>query len=158
MSDHAIRWNLKRNCSASPKQLAVVFGSLAGLAFLIGAVFAFHGAWLVIPFAGIEVLAVAAAFFCYGRHAADYETIELRGELLTIERVDGNERTEVALPVRWAGVDYEPSQRTAPARLVIHACGQQYEVGRHLPEPRRSALAQEIKHALQRQRLAGAPA
>ncbi|HEU0203867.1 MAG TPA: DUF2244 domain-containing protein [Burkholderiaceae bacterium] len=152
MPDHAARWILKRNCSASPKQLAAVFASLAAFAFLIGVVFAAHGAWLVVPFAGLEVVAVAAAFLCYGRHAADYETIELRGDVLTVERVDGDARTQVDLPARWAGVEY------APPRLIVYARGKQVEVGRHLPEARRSALAREIKSALLSQRLAGASA
>jgi uncharacterized membrane protein len=152
MPDHDTRWILKRNCSASPKQLATVFASLAAFAFLIGVVFAAYGAWLVIPFAGLEIVAVGVAFLCYGRHAADYEAIELRGDVLTIVRVDGAERIEVDLPTRWAVVEY------APARLLLYARGQQVEVGRHLPEARRMTLAREIKRALQGQRLAGAPA
>jgi uncharacterized membrane protein len=63
----ASRLILKRNCSMSPAGLAVAFGALAVLTLAIGAGFAFIGAWLVLPFAGIEVLMLVVAFFVYAR-------------------------------------------------------------------------------------------
>ena len=35
------------------------------------------GAWLVLPFTGIELLAVGIAFAIYARHAVDYECVRL---------------------------------------------------------------------------------
>jgi len=62
-------WLVKRNCSASPRQLALVFGSLVAVSFAFGAGFAAQGLWMVLPFVGLELVAVAAAFICYGRSA-----------------------------------------------------------------------------------------
>ena len=56
---------LKRNCSISPAGLAGVFGALAVVALAIGAGFALAGAWLVLPFAGLEVAALSAAYLAY---------------------------------------------------------------------------------------------
>jgi uncharacterized membrane protein len=53
----------------SPAGLAVAFGALALLTLAIGVGFAAIGAWLVLPFAGLEVLILAAAFFAYARRA-----------------------------------------------------------------------------------------
>ena len=53
----------------SPAGLAAAFGVLALLTLAIGVGFAFIGAWLVLPFAGLEVLILAAAFFAYARRA-----------------------------------------------------------------------------------------
>lgn len=53
----------------SPAGLATAFAVLAALTLAIGAGFAFIGAWLVLPFAGLEVLILAAAFFAYARRA-----------------------------------------------------------------------------------------
>lgn len=80
MSDAASEansWLIKRNCSAGPAQLAVVFGSLVAVSFAFGVGFAIFGLWMVLPFVGIELIAVGAAFLCYGWHAADFERIEI---------------------------------------------------------------------------------
>lgn len=46
-----------------------MFGLLAAAVIAIGAVFAAFGAWLVLPFAGLEALALAAAFVAVARRA-----------------------------------------------------------------------------------------
>ena len=68
-------WLIKRNCSAGPRQLAVVFGSLVAVSFAFGLGFAAFGLWMVLPFVGLELIAVGAAFFCYGWHAADFDAL-----------------------------------------------------------------------------------
>jgi uncharacterized membrane protein len=65
----ASRLILKRNCSMSPAGLAVAFGALAALTLAIGVGFAIAGAWLVLPFAGLEVLMLGVAYFVYARQA-----------------------------------------------------------------------------------------
>ena len=150
MSDPAFRWTLKRNCSASPRQLACVFGSIVAVSFAFGAAFALHGQWLILPFVGLELLAVAAAFLCYGRHAADYERIELQDGELRGERQDGArvERERLALP--WARVEIDEAGRgwMQRVRLYVVAPGARVEVGRHLPDQRRRGLARELGQAL----------
>jgi uncharacterized membrane protein len=54
---------LKRNCSISPAGLLCVFAALAFVVLTIGAGLAAAGAWLVLPFAGLEVLLLGVAFF-----------------------------------------------------------------------------------------------
>ena len=46
------------------------------------------GAWLVLPFTGIELLAVGIAFAIYARHAVDYERIRLFQNRLLIEQMN----------------------------------------------------------------------
>src|SRR5712671_3986609 len=76
---------LKRNCSISPAGLLRVFAALSFLAVAIGIGFAIAGAWLILPFAGLEVVILGVAFVLYARRAADYEKIELARDRLTIE-------------------------------------------------------------------------
>jgi uncharacterized membrane protein len=61
----------KRRCSISPLGLALVFGGLAALTLAIGAAFAALGAWLILPFAGLETLALCVAFAVVARRARD---------------------------------------------------------------------------------------
>lgn len=55
-------WLIRPDFSASPTQLAVVFGSLVAVSLAFGAVFAASGLWRVLPFVGLELVAVAGAF------------------------------------------------------------------------------------------------
>ena len=45
------------------------------MSFAIRVAFALYGAWPILPFVGLEVAALAAAFHVNGRHATDYERI-----------------------------------------------------------------------------------
>jgi uncharacterized membrane protein len=53
-----------------------VFALLAAVTIGIGIVFAAMGAWLVLPFAGLEAIALAIAFFAVARRIADDERTE----------------------------------------------------------------------------------
>jgi uncharacterized membrane protein len=143
-------WLIKRNCSASPGQLAVVFASLVAVSFVFGVAFATQGLWMVLPFVGLELVAVAAAFLCYGRHAADFERIELRDGRLVVTRHEGAQNSEVVFELPW--VRLEVSQRGADfgARVTVElvSARQRVEVGRYLVDRRRAALGSEIRAAL----------
>ncbi|MCX7962151.1 MAG: DUF2244 domain-containing protein [Burkholderiales bacterium] len=142
MNDLAVGWTIKRNCSASPRQLALVYASIVAVSFAFGAAFAARGLWLVLPFVGLEVLAVAAAFLVYGRHAADYERIELRDGVVTVRRVEGTRSSEWGARSAWTRVESEAG------RLYLAAHGTRIEVGRYLTHGRRAALAQELRQTL----------
>jgi uncharacterized membrane protein len=143
---------IKRNCSASPGQLAAVFASLVAVSFVFGVGFASQGLWMVLPFVGLELLAVAAAFVCYGRHAADYERIQLRDGQLVVERHEGPRRSQFVFELPWVRV--EVSERGADfgrrVRVELVSARQRVEVGRYLMDGRRSALAAELRGALAR--------
>jgi uncharacterized membrane protein len=64
----------KPHCSISPAGFACVFASLAGVALAIGVGFAMMGAWLVLPFSGLEVLLLGAAFLMHARDVRNRTT------------------------------------------------------------------------------------
>lgn len=150
MSDSDFDLTLKRNCSASPAQLALALAGAAALAVVVGAGFAAFGLWLVLPFVGLELLALAAAFFFYGRHAADCERIELAAGRLCIEQREGNRVRRTQLNAPWTRVELDAGGRgpLRRARVLLGEQGVQVEVGRHLPEAQRPALARSLRQAL----------
>lgn len=149
MTDPTI-WLIKRNCSASPRQLAVVFASLVAFSFAVGVAFAAQGLWMVLPFVGLEVLAVAVAFVCYGRHATNFERIELRDDRLIVERQEGREHFEQVFDLPWLRVDVSQhgAELGARVRVELVSARQRVEVGRYLVDGRRAALGREIRAAL----------
>jgi uncharacterized membrane protein len=147
MPAQPICWTIKRNCSASPGLLAAVFASMVGLSFVFGVAFATQGLWLILPFVGLELAAVAIAFIAYGRRAADYERITLSAQQISVERVDGPHATQWSFPACSARVEVEQlggGGWKQQVRVFIASREQRVEVGRHLPVPRRKLLAQEL--------------
>jgi uncharacterized membrane protein len=65
-----VKHTYSRNCSISPAGFAGAIALLAAVTLAIGAGFALVGAWLVLPFAGLEVLALGAAFLYHARQVA----------------------------------------------------------------------------------------
>jgi len=143
-------WLIKRNCSASPTQLAAVFGSLVAVSFAFGAVFAALGLWMVLPFVGLELVAVAVAFLWHGRHAADVERIELADDTLTVERVEADRRRRWEFDRRRVRVEVEERGKGfgASVRVRLASRGERVEIGSHLMDEKRAALARELRTAL----------
>src|SRR5262245_37547556 len=138
---------LKRNCSISPAALARVFAFLVAVTLGIGIGFAAAGAWLVLPFAGIEIALLAAAFVANGRHAADYERIERAGERLTVEvsSAGRTERHEMQVCTTRVRIAVEGHA----ARVWLSANGRDFEIGRHLRAQGRVELAAELARSMQ---------
>jgi uncharacterized membrane protein len=127
-----------------------VFGSLVGVSFLFGAAFAAFGLWMILPFAGLELAAMAAAFVWVGRHATDVERIELVDRRLVVERIEAARRSRWefdATGVRVLLIERGGGDR-ADVRVQLASHGQVVEVGRHLIDASRARLASELRDAL----------
>lgn len=134
---------LKRNCSISPAGLLGVFAGLAGFVLAVGVAFAAAGAWLVLPFAGLEIALLGAAFVAVARHATDYEKIELRAGRLTVEVGEARRSARYELPAGGARVRVE-QETQGGARVWLRAAQQELEIGRHLDAHTRARLASEL--------------
>lgn len=133
---------LKRNCSISPAGLAGVFAALALVVVTIGAGFALAGAWLVLPFAGLEVLLLVVAYLAYARRAADYERIELDAGRLRVEVTEAQKTSRFEMEARIARVCLEER------RVVLRGAQEQLELGRHLDARTRERFAAELQKRL----------
>lgn len=130
----------------SPASLAKVFAALAALVLAIGAGFAAAGAWLVLPFAGLEVLLLGAAFVLHARHAADYERIELQSGRLEVEVTEADRVARYQL--QNARVSMEEG------RVVLRDAKEEIEIGRHIGAEARAELVAELEKALIQGRIA----
>ena len=120
----------------SPAGLAKVFAALALLVLAIGAGFAAMGAWLILPFAGLEVLLLGAAYVMYARHAADYERIELEGSRMKIEVADG---------MRVARYEMDGARvALEEGRVVLRDAKEELEIGRYVAAEARAQAAAEL--------------
>lgn len=145
--ERSVQWLLKRNCSATPRQVMGLYASLTVLSFGIGAFFWVQGATLVMPFACLELVAVGVALMLYARHATDSESIRLEAGYLTVEHASGRHLERVAFAPQWVRV--EPANG---ARSLIELSGQGRSicVGRFVRPELRRQLADELRWALRR--------
>jgi len=140
-------WLMKRNCSVSPRQFVGFYVSLALVSLGIAMMLVLNGAWLVLPFTGIELLAVGIAFAVYARHAVDYERIRLYQNRLLIEQMNAEVLTQFEFNPRWVRVEAGATPREP---LTIVSRGQSVKIGQHLAQHRRKQFAAELQASLRR--------
>ncbi len=139
---------LKRNCSISPSGLMWVYGSIAVVTMGIAAGFAALGAWVILPFAGIEILALGIAFTLNGRHAGDYEHIELGEGSVKVEVRESDFVRYHEFNTAWASV--RVAGKGHSMRVFLAESGRSLEIGRHLPTQGRLDLAGELTRRLRK--------
>ena len=119
------------------------------LSVTISSFFAALGAWLIFPFAGIEMLALAATLYYCACRASRCEVIRVGEQVITVDT--GRHRLERSgqFQRHWARVSLYPAPRRGhPNRLFIRAHGRALEVGRCLVDAERESLARRLTCAL----------
>lgn len=111
---------------------------------VIGIVFCFLGAWPILPFVGLEVAALAYAFFYINKHEADYESISIEGESLVVERCVGDNLSQQKINPYWAKV-VQHELPNGELHLYLQSHGKEIEVGRYLTRKQRELLARQLK-------------
>lgn len=134
----------------SPRQLAVSLGLLVWVSGLVAVFFWLQGARFVTAFAGLELLAVLAAFGWHAVHAADGETLSLRTGRLHLERRNGLRRTQAVIKTDWLQLHW-----SAHGLIELQAGSQHHLVGGHADGARRQHVMAELRQALAQQRAAG---
>ena len=145
--DGSVQWLLKRNCSLSPRHSLAVYLMLCGVCLGIAAMFWHQGAWVVLPFAGIELLALGLALLVYARHAADRESLVLRQGRLVVECRLGDRSEMAEFTPAWVRIDRRSGDRSL---IEVSSQGRSIAIGRFVRPEQRRALADELRRAIQR--------
>ena len=110
----------------------------------IGMAFCFLGAWPILPFVGLEIAALAYAFFYINKHEADYESISIEGDNLVIERCLGENVSQHVINPYWVKV-VQHELPNGELHLYLQSHGKKIEVGRYLTRKQRELLAKQLK-------------
>lgn len=139
------RIEVRPNCSLTARG-TLVFLLSAGVACLVpGIVLLAQGFWPVLPFAGMEFLALVSATWWSLRKGRYREIIELSDDRVTIDKFShtGHARTEV--PVHWCSVRLLSGRhRWSPRKLVLRAGMEECEVASCLTDSERVKLWQRL--------------
>jgi uncharacterized membrane protein len=132
------------NCSLSKQGRIYAVTIVAVFSFVIAAFFCFFGAWMVLPFTGLECMAVAAAFYYMQCHSNDYESISIHENDLTIERLSYKSLTQISFNRYWAKV-YLRDLPNGHHELRVRSHGKEVCFGnRFLDDEQRIKLAKEL--------------
>jgi uncharacterized membrane protein len=147
----AQRIEIAPNCSLTVRGAALFFASLCGVSFAIAGLFAWRGAWPVLPFAGLEMLLLGWALRASLRRRFQLEIITLTEREVGIEMRDGLQRRAAVFPRHWARVKLRAARTPLhPSSLTIESHGRACEVGAFLSEEERRGLAARLKRLIGR--------
>ena len=143
------------NCSMSWHANLWLAASLGAVCMGIAVALATFGLWLVIPFAGLEIVLIVSCLYLTLRRLSRKEVITVSGETLRLEW--GYTRPDVAvdLPRQWARLRFlDPESPFDTGDLSVAAHGRRYALGRCLNKEEKKTLHAELVAALGRARAA----
>ena len=143
------RFVLSPNCSISWRELVVFYLITCVIALAVGVFFTLQGLWLVLPFSGIEMLALGTGLYLTSRKVYRREVITLDPVRTRIEkgvrRVD--ESWEFQTP--WVRlVDDRREGSGSTRKLALSVSGESVEIGSFLANPEKDALAFQLKDCI----------
>jgi uncharacterized membrane protein len=99
------RWQMRRNCALTPKQLLKFYIALVCLSLLVATGFLLAGIWVIPIFTALELSAVTIGFLIYCRHALDCETIEIDGNRLIVKKFISYKEAIYEFNTQWAKIE-----------------------------------------------------
>jgi uncharacterized membrane protein len=115
----------------------------------IAALFASRGIWMVLPFAGLEMLALGAAMYYVARRSYNCQIVLVSQDKVEIFTVGHTSTPGVTFQRAWTRVELRnPEHAWYPKQLAVGSHGRFVEVGHWLSDAERSVLAEELKTAL----------
>jgi uncharacterized membrane protein len=140
------RFTLKPNCSLSWRWVKRLAAGLGCCILAVGTYWVSLGAWLVLPFTGLELLVVGVGFYLSSLVGHSREVIEIDGEDLRVLR-GGRRLQEVArLPRYWTQATLSRDPRGwYPSLLVLRCHGRRVEVAARLIDAEREDLTAELQ-------------
>lgn len=133
------------NCSLSGAGRLLFFCVMSLLSLVIAASFALAGAWLIFPFAGLEVMALGWALYYISCHTGDYECIVVSGDRVLVETRNYKTVEQVELSRHWVQVIVQPASGQGRCRVWVRASGREVELGRFVDDEGRMTLSRQIK-------------
>jgi len=134
------------NRSLGPAGRGFALAAIAATTLGVGAFALSIGAWPVMPFAGLEVLLVAAAFLAVQRHDTDYERVEVGEHDVVVEGCHARSRFRFVANRAWTRLVVGLAGGRCTLRLAY--AGRSVPLGRMMTDAERRRLARELRARL----------
>lgn len=111
--------------------------------------FALAGFWPILPFAGMELLALGAALYVTARRGRYREVVRVGDRRIEIEKGYRGPEQAWVFERAWSEVVLDPPEHHwYPSRLAIRSRGDSVELGAFLTEPERVRLSRELQRCI----------
>ncbi|MDO8693468.1 MAG: DUF2244 domain-containing protein [Sheuella sp.] len=135
-------WQMKRNCSLTPRQLLKFYIALVCLSLLVATGFLLAGAWVVPIFTAVELTVVTVGFLIYCRHAVDYEEIQIDGHTLIVRKMIGSKESDYVFNTRLLRV--EPPEKGKKVFFIAQS-DNRVEVGQFVQKEQLMILVSQLR-------------
>jgi len=139
------------NASLSVAQAWLFMGFMSAVGLGIGGVMALKGLWPILPFAGLELVALGAALFVSVHRNGYREVLRFTEDTVVVEfgMLGRGAVASFSLSRYWTRVVLEAGANAhAPTRLLLCCSGQKVELGRCLTDEERERLHGRIRDLL----------
>ena len=109
-------WLLQRRAALRRPQLIVLFATLCCPTLAISIAFLYWGYWHMLAYALLEMAALAACLWYYGRHLDDYDRIDISENGIVVEQRRGNRCSNRHLDL-WSARLLSPLREGDPIRI-----------------------------------------
>ena len=140
---------VRRNQSLSWRGNKLFIYFIAVVSLGIGGMFAIKGLWLILPFAGLEVLALAICLFLVCLRCGDQEVITIENERVVVEKGRQKPNEVWQFERAWINLQLVNSPLpNHPSKLLIRSKDKETEIGKNLTNDERKSLAKSLVKAL----------
>ena len=135
----------------------IFLGTIAVPLTLVSVVLSVQGFWLILPFAGLEMIALYACIYFVAHAARRCEVVLIGDAMVTVEKglargrcADrGGPQQRFDFARGWVRVELsEETRHWYPRRLWIGASGRRVEIGEFLVDGEKAKLAAELHRLL----------
>ena len=148
-SGESYRFVLTPNCSISWRELLLFYLLTCVVALAIGLLFTLQGLWLVLPFSGLEMLALGVGLYLTSRKVYRREVITLDRNCTRIEKGVQRVQQSWEFETPWVRVIDQPqNEHRARRMLALGMSGESVEVGSFLANSEKEALAFQLKDCI----------
>ncbi|KPV41396.1 hypothetical protein AN478_02125 [Thiohalorhabdus denitrificans] len=152
------RFVIRPNRSLSWRGAKRYFGLQALASAAVALPLAWLGAWLILPFTAVALVAVAVSFYLVLLRTNRIEVVWLTENQVAVERGRRGPEERTEFPRSWVQVVLEPAEkRLGTNHLFLRAYGRQTEIGAFLTNEERERLARDLARAIRSGPTGGGP-
>ncbi len=142
---------VQANQSLNWRGNVIVACLLGSVSFLLGLVLAVQGFWLVLPFAGLEMLALLHTFYLVSRRLSRREVITIGREDIRVDWGRIGPESSVAVKLYWARLHYSlPDSPFETGDLSLACQGRSIPLGRALGRAEKQRLYRLLSALIRR--------
>ncbi len=143
------RFIIRPNRSLTWPQVKRLYLGMVAISLAIALGFTLQGFWPVLPFAGLELLALGGALYVCMLDGCRSDVVDVDANTVRVEKGRRAPSKTWEFHRAWTQVRLaRPRAVWYPSRLILRSAGKEVEVGDFLTEEERLQLAKQLREAI----------